>query len=159
MVISKDEKQVSTTAGNREREGQGEGQERLKNMPEMQNKQLSLGTSTIFHSFLLSHIPYFTSLMSGKTKLVPTAKVSLTGLRENGTVLPASRDHLSDHTAGSDLYTKQSQPACLASSNTVSFLLRCKTETLPWSHSQSTKECSTSDFNRITCNKIQKMKT
>lgn len=126
----------------------------------MQNKQLSLGTSTIFHSFLLSHIPDFTSLMSGKTELVPTAKGSLTGLREHGMVLPAFHDHLSDHTARSDLYTTQSQPACLASSfNTVSFLLRCKTESLPWSHSQSTKECSTSDFNRITCNKIQKIKT
>lgn len=37
--------------------------------------------------------------------------------------------------------------------------LRCLTESLPSSHSQSTEECSTSDFNKIMCNKIQKMKT
>lgn len=53
MVISKGEKQVSMTAGTREREGHSERQERLQNVPEMQNKQLSLGTSTIFHSCLL----------------------------------------------------------------------------------------------------------
>lgn len=52
-VISKDEKQVSMTAGTREREGHGERQERLQNIPDMQNKQLSLGTSIIFYSFLL----------------------------------------------------------------------------------------------------------
>lgn len=47
--------------------------------------------------------------MSGKTELDTTAKGSLTGLREHSAVLPASRDCLSDHTAGSDLYTTQSQ--------------------------------------------------
>lgn len=45
------------TAGTREREGHGERQERLQNVPEMQNKQLSLGTSTA-QSFILSSSSY-----------------------------------------------------------------------------------------------------
>ena len=48
-------------------------------------------------------------------------------------------------------------PAC--SCGKVSFLLRRKAESLPWSHSQSIEQYSTSDFNKITCNKSQEMKT